>query len=139
MDWCCRYGPIVNTQRLLVQHGGFLYDSDYYVDELPFWRTVDGQLHRIIPYSLTNKDGKMVGVDGHRGRLVRLHPKCVRCVVRERRDPSEDDVGRPVNRVIGHPARAMGLKRLGLRDGQTGCLDYPAYRHREPLDRDTPP
>ena len=61
MDWCCRYGPIVNTWRLQVQHSGFLYDSDYYVDELPFWRTVDGQPHRIIPYSLTNKDGKMVG------------------------------------------------------------------------------
>ena len=52
MDWCCRYGPIVNTWRLQVQHSGYLYDSDYYVD---------GQPHRIIPYSLTNKDGKMVG------------------------------------------------------------------------------
>ena len=36
MGWYCRYGPSVNTQRLLVEHGGFLYDSDYYGDELPF-------------------------------------------------------------------------------------------------------
>ena len=27
--WYCRYGPSVNTRRLVVEHGGFLYDSDY--------------------------------------------------------------------------------------------------------------
>ena len=27
---------------LVVEEGGFLYDSDYYADELPFWRTVAG-------------------------------------------------------------------------------------------------
>ena len=27
--WYCRYGPSVNTRRLLIEEGGFTYDSDY--------------------------------------------------------------------------------------------------------------
>ncbi len=27
-------------RRLVVEHGGFLYDSDYYGDDLPFWTNV---------------------------------------------------------------------------------------------------
>ena len=37
LGWYCRYGPSLNTRRLLVEEGGFLYDSDSYADELPFW------------------------------------------------------------------------------------------------------
>ena len=33
--WYRRYGPSVNTRRLVVEEGGFLYDSDAYNDELP--------------------------------------------------------------------------------------------------------
>ena len=36
-----------NTRRLVAEHGGFEYDSDYYGDDLPFWlqvRTADGAL-----------------------------------------------------------------------------------------------
>jgi len=61
--WYCRYGPGENTRRLVVQEGGFLYDSDYYGDELPFWVNVDGKGHLVVPYSLTTNDGKyMVGI-----------------------------------------------------------------------------
>ena len=28
LGWYCRYGPSVNTRRLVVEEGGFLYDSD---------------------------------------------------------------------------------------------------------------
>ena len=35
LGWYCRYAPSENTRRLLVEHGGFLYDSDTYNDELP--------------------------------------------------------------------------------------------------------
>ncbi len=50
-----------NTRRLLVDHGGFLYDSDYYGDDLPFWTEVtasDGRQlpHLIVPYTLDNND-----------------------------------------------------------------------------------
>ncbi len=58
--WYCRYGPSVNTRRLLVDHGGFVYDSDAYNDELPYWRRVGGTPHLVVPYSLTNNDAKFV-------------------------------------------------------------------------------
>jgi hypothetical protein len=45
----------------LVRAAGFLYDSDHYGDELPIWKTVSGTPHLIVPYSLTNNDGKYAG------------------------------------------------------------------------------
>jgi len=50
-----------NTRRLVVEHGGFLYDSDYYGDDLPFWtavRTADGRTepHLVVPYTLDAND-----------------------------------------------------------------------------------
>jgi peptidoglycan/xylan/chitin deacetylase (PgdA/CDA1 family) len=54
--WYCRYGPSVNTRELVVEEGGFLYDSDAYNDDLPYWTTVSGRHHLIIPYSLTYND-----------------------------------------------------------------------------------
>ena len=41
--WYCRYAPSPNTRRLVVEHGGFRYDSDAYNDELPYWVTVQGR------------------------------------------------------------------------------------------------
>jgi putative urate catabolism protein len=50
-----------NTRRLVADHGGFEYDSDYYGDELPFWlqvRRSDGALapHLVVPYTLDCND-----------------------------------------------------------------------------------
>lgn len=50
-----------NTRRLVADHGGFEYDSDYYGDDLPFWlqvRKTDGQLapHLVVPYTLDCND-----------------------------------------------------------------------------------
>src|SRR3954469_6519791 len=56
--WYCRYAPSVNTRRLLVEEGGFLYDSDAYNDELPYWVEVGGTKQLIVPYSMTNNDSK---------------------------------------------------------------------------------
>ncbi|NNK62005.1 MAG: polysaccharide deacetylase family protein, partial [Gemmatimonadetes bacterium] len=50
--WYCRYAPSVHTRRLLVEHGGFTYDSDAYNDELPYWVDVAGRAHLVVPYSL---------------------------------------------------------------------------------------
>src|ERR1700758_1082299 len=50
-----------NTRRLVVDAGGFEYDSDYYGDDLPFWlqvRRSDGALapHLVVPYTLDAND-----------------------------------------------------------------------------------
>jgi allantoinase len=45
-----------NTRRLVVEHGGFLYDSDSYADDLPYWAEVSGKPHLVIPYTLDAND-----------------------------------------------------------------------------------
>ena len=50
-----------NTRRLVVDHGGFEYDSDYYGDDLPFWMKVkksngDVVPHLVVPYTLDCND-----------------------------------------------------------------------------------
>ena len=58
LGWYCRYAPSVNTRRLVVEEGGFLYDSDAYNDDLPYWVEVEGKSHLAIPYTLDNNDMK---------------------------------------------------------------------------------
>ncbi len=58
-----------NTRRLVADHGGYEYDSDYYGDDLPFWLSVqktDGTLapHLVVPYSLDTNDMRYVQAQG---------------------------------------------------------------------------
>ncbi|MEY3666256.1 MAG: hypothetical protein RLZZ153_2438 [Pseudomonadota bacterium] len=58
-----------NTRRLVVDHGGFLYDSDYYGDDLPFWTRVtasDGREvpHLVVPYTLDANDMRFATAQG---------------------------------------------------------------------------
>lgn len=58
-----------NTRRLVVEHGGFLYDSDYYGDDLPFWTTVETgsggcKPHLIVPYTLDANDMRFATPQG---------------------------------------------------------------------------
>lgn len=64
VGWYCRYGPSVNTRRLLREEGGFLYDSDAYNDELPYWDADGGKPHLVIPYTHDANDSKLVNVAG---------------------------------------------------------------------------
>ncbi len=112
LGWYCRYGPGINTRRLLVEEGGFLYDSDYYGDELPFWKTVNGRPHLIVPYSLTNNDGKYVGWVGTSEQWYSFIRDAFDMLYKEgAKAPKMLSVGMHM-RLIGHPARAVGLERL---------------------------
>jgi allantoinase len=51
--------PSPNTRRLVVETGGFLYDSDAYNDDLPYWTRVAGRPHLIIPYSFDANDSRL--------------------------------------------------------------------------------
>jgi chitin deacetylase len=53
-----------NTRKLVVEEGGFLYDSDAYDDDLPYWVTVGGTGHLVIPYTLDNNDMKFGTAQG---------------------------------------------------------------------------
>ncbi|MGI9478559.1 MAG: polysaccharide deacetylase family protein [Hyphomicrobiaceae bacterium] len=112
LGWYCRYGPSLNTRRLVVEHGGFLYDSDYYGEELPFWKTVDGQPHLVVPYSLTNNDGKYAGWVGTSDEWFSFVRDAFDILYEEGlTHPKMMSVGLHP-RLIGHPARVMGLKRF---------------------------
>lgn len=58
-----------NTRQLVVEHGGFAYDSDYYGDDLPFWtevETSDGTKapHLVVPYTLDSNDMRFATPQG---------------------------------------------------------------------------
>ncbi len=59
LGWQSRYSPSPNTRGLLVEHGGFLYDSDSYADDWPFWVRVGDRPHLIVPHSFTNNDNRL--------------------------------------------------------------------------------
>ena len=52
------------TRRLVVEEGGFLYDSDSYADELPYWVEVAGHDHLVVPYTLDANDFKFLLANG---------------------------------------------------------------------------
>lgn len=52
------------TRRLVVEHGGFLYDADSYADDLPYWTKVNGQPHLIVPYTLDANDMRFATAQG---------------------------------------------------------------------------
>jgi len=49
--------PSLNTRRLIVEEGNFLYDSDVYNDDLPYWSPDYPEL-LLMPYSLDTNDSK---------------------------------------------------------------------------------
>jgi putative urate catabolism protein len=65
-----------NTRRLVVEHGGFLYDSDSYADDLPYWTSVAArsgaagsgassiQPHLVVPYALDSNDMRFAAMQG---------------------------------------------------------------------------
>ena len=59
LGWQSRYTPSKNTRALLVEHGGFLYDSDSYADDWPYWIKVGDKPHLVVPHSFTNNDNRL--------------------------------------------------------------------------------
>jgi len=58
-----------NTRRLVVEQGGYEYDSDYYGDDLPFWTKVDTKArkavpHLVVPYTLDANDMRFASPQG---------------------------------------------------------------------------
>ena len=138
LGWYCRYGPSVNTRRLLVEEGGFLYDSDAYNDELPYWVGVQPP-HLVVPYSLGPNDSKF-GSGGFftADDYFTFFKDGFDVLYREgRTQPKMMSVGLHM-RLIGHPSRAAGLQRALDYVAATRCMGDPAHRHRAALDGHAP-
>jgi allantoinase len=113
LGWYCRYGPSVHTRELLVEEGGFVYDSDSYADDLPYWTWVNGTKHLIVPYTLAGNDGKFSsGAFGSpRDFEEYLTYDFDRLYKEGATHPKMMSVGLHM-RVAGHPARAEALDRF---------------------------
>jgi allantoinase len=107
--------PSPNTRRLVVETGGFLYDSDAYNDDLPYWTEVSGQRHLLIPYSFDNNDSRLQrGGDFSTGDEFFTYCRdafdwLYRCGCEGR--PRMMSVGLH-GRIIGRPGRIGALARL---------------------------
>ena len=113
LGWYCRYAPSVNTRRLLVEEGGFLYDSDSYSDELPYWVRVGDKQHLVVPYTMTNNDSKyMRNAMTTSDQFFTLCRDAFDVLYAEgKTQPKMMSVGLHM-RITGHPARAAGLARF---------------------------
>ncbi|WP_439552025.1 allantoinase PuuE [Falsiroseomonas sp.] len=113
LGWYCRYGPSIHTRGLLVEEGGFRYDSDCYNDEIPYWVLQDGKPQLIVPYSLVTNDSKFGrGVFGTSDDYFQFLRDQFDMLYSEGKTmPRMMSCGLHL-RSIGHPARAAGLMRF---------------------------
>jgi len=113
--WYCRYGPSLNTRGLIEEEGGFLYDSDAYNDELPYWlrRAPEARPHLVVPYGLAINDAKfMRGSLATAQQFFEFLRDSFDLLLREGAEaPRMMSVGLHM-RVAGHPGRAAGLERF---------------------------
>lgn len=58
LGWYVRYGPSEHTRELIVEEGGFIYDSMSYNDDLPYYTKVADKKWLVVPYSLEVNDTK---------------------------------------------------------------------------------
>jgi peptidoglycan/xylan/chitin deacetylase (PgdA/CDA1 family) len=56
VGWHTRSSASASTRRLLVEEGGFLYDSDAYDDDLPYAVAAAGRQHVVLPYAFDTND-----------------------------------------------------------------------------------
>lgn len=112
--WYCRYAPSVNTRRLVVEEGGFLYDADAYNDDLPYWVKVDKQDHLVIPYTLDVNDMKFSvppGFTSPSGYFEYMRDAFDVLYAEGRTQPKMMSVGLHT-RLAGRPGRAAALERF---------------------------
>lgn len=57
-----RNGPF--TRQCVMEEGGFMYDSDAYDDDLPYWLNNQGKGHLVIPYTLDVNDMRFATAQG---------------------------------------------------------------------------
>lgn len=110
--WYSRYAPSVNTRDLVVEEGGFLYDSDSYADDLPYWLRVRDKHHLVVPYSLVTNDAKLVnGFTDGATYFSLLRDAFDTLYAEGETRPKMMSVGMH-SRILGQPARAAGLRRF---------------------------
>jgi peptidoglycan/xylan/chitin deacetylase (PgdA/CDA1 family) len=112
-----------NTRRLVVDHGGYEYDSDYYGDDLPFWTNVtasDGSTrsHLVVPYALDSNDMRFATPQGfNTAEHFFVYLRDSFDVLYAEGDPDGLDRPRMLSigmhcRLLGRPGRVAALRRF---------------------------
>ncbi len=115
VGWHTRSASSVNTRRLLLEEGGFLYDSDCYDDDIP--RSVarpDGGRQVILPYAFDTNDMRFAPGGGfvQPEDFARYCVSAIDWLLREgHRTPRMLSIGLHL-RIIGRPARMPGLEAI---------------------------
>jgi putative urate catabolism protein len=111
-----------NTRRLVVEHGGFLYDSDSYADDLPYWTEVSGAAapvpHLVVPYALDTNDMRFAAQQGfNSGTQFFDYLKDSFDTLYREGDPQGQDRPKMLSiglhaRLCGRPGRIAALERF---------------------------
>ena len=105
----------MNTQRLVAEEGGFLYSSDSYADDLPYWIPSSKGPHLVIPYTLDSNDMRFATAQGFNSgdQFFAYLKDSFDVLYREGREgaPKMLNVGLHC-RLVGRPGRAAALERF---------------------------
>ena len=106
--------PSTNTRRIVVEAGNFLYDSDVYNDDLPYWSPDYPEL-LLVPYSLDTNDSKFAR-DEHDDQVADefvtyLKDTFDQLYTEGETSPKMMTVGLHA-RLIGRPGRIVALHRF---------------------------
>ena len=103
-----------NTRDLVMDEGGFLYDSDSYSDDLPYWETRGKKKQLIVPYTLDNNDMRFATNQGfNSGEQFYNYLKDSFDVLYKEgeKEPKMMSVGLHC-RLVGKPGRLKSLERF---------------------------
>ena len=104
----------INTLKLVLEDGGFLYSSDAYADDLPYWVKGTTGPHLIIPYTLDANDMRFVNPQGFGGGdefFAYLRDAFDALYLEGETAPKMMSVGLHC-RIVGKPGRIMALRRF---------------------------
>jgi allantoinase len=108
-----------NTRKLVIEQGGFLYDSDSYADDLPYWTHAyaninNGKPHLIIPYTLDSNDMRFAAPQGFNSGdqfFTYLKDSFDALYAEGETAPKMLNIGLHC-RIIGRPGRIQALERF---------------------------
>lgn len=112
VGWYCRE-PSENTIELLVEEGGFLYDSDIYNDDLPYYVKVNDKNFLLIPYAPDTNDFHYFSNRFSNSTEFYQYMKDSFDMLYEesRKEPKLMNVGLHV-RISGRPGRTVAVDRF---------------------------
>jgi len=105
-----------NTRKLVIEEGGFLYDSDSYDDDLPYWiqGKSEKERHLVIPYTLDVNDMRFATPQGFNSGdqfYNYLKDSFDALYLEGETHPKMMSIGMHA-RILGRPGRIMAMRKF---------------------------